>query len=71
VLPQRSDWEIVMPKTAFQINLKKPPEEAAIKTHNRWHPDIPMVDTFKPGAEIPRRVLRLDGRADRQQRKRQ
>ena len=42
-----------MPKTAFQINLKKPPEEAAeIKTHNRWHPDIPMVEMFKPGDEF-------------------
>ena len=41
-----------MPKTAFQVNLKRPPEDAAVKTHNRWHPDIPMVETFKPGAEF-------------------
>jgi len=41
-----------MPKTAFQLNLKKPPEDAHVKTHNRWHPDIPMVETFKPGAEF-------------------
>jgi formamidase len=41
-----------MTKTAFQLNLKKPPEDAAVKTHNRWHPDIPMVETFKPGAEF-------------------
>src|ERR1700730_11069259 len=46
------DREVVMPKTAFQLNLKKPPEDAAVKTHNRWHPDIPMVETFKPGAEF-------------------
>src|ERR1700738_4151800 len=46
------DLEVVMPKTAFQLNLKKPPEDAHVKTHNRWHPDIPMVETFKPGAEF-------------------
>jgi len=33
-----------VPKTAFQINLKKSPESAAIKTHNRSHPDIPEVN---------------------------
>ncbi|MBV9118268.1 MAG: acetamidase/formamidase family protein, partial [Acetobacteraceae bacterium] len=41
-----------MPKTAFQVDLAKPPESAPIKTMNRWHPDIPMVETFKPGAEF-------------------
>src|SRR2546429_2228598 len=41
-----------MPKTAFQLNLKRPPEDARVKTHNRWHPDIPMVEMFKPGAEF-------------------
>jgi hypothetical protein len=34
---ERFDWEVFMPKTAFQLNLKKPPEDAAVKTHNRWH----------------------------------
>ncbi|HEX7388730.1 MAG TPA: formamidase [Acidiphilium sp.] len=38
-----------MPKTAFKIDLKKAPEDQTIKTHNRWHPDLPMVETFKPG----------------------
>ncbi|WP_119268338.1 formamidase [Taklimakanibacter deserti] len=38
-----------MPKTVFKIDLNKAPEDQAIKTHNRWHPDIPMVETFKPG----------------------
>jgi formamidase len=38
-----------MPKTAFSINLKKTPESADIKTMNRWHPDIPMVEMYKPG----------------------
>ena len=41
-----------MPKVAFHTNLKTTPEAAEIKTHNRWHPDIPMVETFKPGAEF-------------------
>ena len=38
-----------MPKTVFEVDLTKAPEEAAQKPHNRWHPDIPMVETFKPG----------------------
>src|SRR5712671_3920667 len=41
-----------MPKVAFHVDLKKAPESAEIKTHNRWHPDIPMVETYKPGAEF-------------------
>jgi formamidase len=48
----RYEREVVMPKTAFQLNLKRPPEDAGVKTHNRWHPDIPMVEMFKPGAEF-------------------
>ena len=28
------------------------PEQHGIKTHNRWHPDIPFVETFKPGDEF-------------------
>ena len=27
-------------------------EAAEIKTHNRWHPDIPMVEMFRPGDEF-------------------
>jgi Acetamidase/Formamidase family len=49
---ERFDWRLSMPKTAFQLNMKKPPEDAVVKTHNRWHPDIPFVETFKPGAEF-------------------
>ena len=41
-----------MPKVAFHADLKKTPESAHIKTHNRWHPEIPMVETYKPGAEF-------------------
>ena len=38
-----------MVKTAFKVELDKAPEQQAIKTHNRWHPDLPFVETFKPG----------------------
>ena len=38
-----------MPSTAFSVDLKKTPESANIKTINRWHPDLPMVDMYKPG----------------------
>ncbi|MPT24436.1 MAG: acetamidase/formamidase family protein, partial [Starkeya sp.] len=41
-----------MAKTVFKIDLNKAPEDQAIKTHNRWHPDLPMVETFKPGDEF-------------------
>ncbi len=60
-----------MAKTAFKVDLSRPPEQAEIKTHNRWHPDIPMVEMFKPGRRVPGRMLRLDRRADRERRQRQ
>jgi formamidase len=41
-----------MPRTAFKVDLSRPPEVAEIKTHNRWHPDIPMVEMMKPGDEF-------------------
>src|SRR5260370_37550775 len=41
-----------MPRTAFKVDLSRPPEAAEIKTHNRWHPDIPMIEMFKPGSEF-------------------
>ena len=41
-----------MPRTAFKVDLSRPPEAAEIKTHNRWHPDIPMVEMFKTGDEF-------------------
>ncbi|MEP9374833.1 formamidase [Mesorhizobium sp. KR1-2] len=41
-----------MPKTAFKVDLSKAPEQAELKTHNRWHSDIPMVETFRPGDEF-------------------
>lgn len=41
-----------MPKTAFKVEIGKRPEAQSTKTHNRWHPDIPMVETYKPGSEF-------------------
>jgi formamidase len=33
----------------FAVDLKKAPESVEVKTHNRWHPNIPLVKSFKPG----------------------
>ena len=41
-----------MAKTVFQAEMNKFPEEQEIKTHNRWHPDIPIVEWFNPGDEF-------------------
>lgn len=41
-----------MAKTVFKIDVNGTPESQSVKTHNRWHPDIPMVETFKPGSEF-------------------
>ena len=41
-----------MAKTVFRAEMDKWPEEQATKTHNRWHPDIPIVEQFKPGDEF-------------------
>jgi formamidase len=38
-------------KTLIKVDLKKKPE-AHDTLHNRWHPDIPMVATVKPGDEF-------------------
>ena len=41
-----------MPRTVFKAEMDKWPEDQAVKTHNRWHPDIPIVAWFKPGDEF-------------------
>lgn len=41
-----------MPETLISYDFNKPPEEQAIKPHNRWHPDIPMAVQVKPGDEF-------------------
>ena len=38
-----------MPKTLFQVDLKRPMAEQAVVGHNRWHPDIPAVVSVNPG----------------------
>ncbi|HAT11939.1 MAG TPA: formamidase [Planctomycetes bacterium] len=38
-------------KTLIKVDLKKKPEQQDV-LHNRWHPDIPMIATVKPGDEF-------------------
>lgn len=40
-----------MTTTLIQIDLGKSPYENDM-IHNRWHPDIPMVATVKPGDDF-------------------
>jgi formamidase len=41
-----------MPKTLIKVDVNKSPEEQREVLHNRWHPDIPMVEMVKPGDEF-------------------
>ncbi len=41
-----------MLETIIKVDVKKSPAEQGGVLHNRWHPDIPMVATVKPGAEF-------------------
>ncbi|MFQ5467263.1 MAG: acetamidase/formamidase family protein, partial [Kiloniellaceae bacterium] len=41
-----------MAETVFKAEMGKWPEDQQIKTHNRWHPDIPFAATFKPGDQF-------------------
>ncbi|MBT3766710.1 MAG: acetamidase/formamidase family protein [Rhodospirillales bacterium] len=41
-----------MARTVFHAEMDKLPEEQTVKTHNRWHPDLPFVETFKPGEQF-------------------
>ena len=40
-----------MPNTIIKVDTTIGPEEQDV-LHNRWHPDIPMVTTVKPGDEF-------------------
>ncbi|UAW98167.1 acetamidase/formamidase family protein [Halopseudomonas nanhaiensis] len=40
-----------MAETLIKIDLNKSPKEHDT-IHNRWHPDVPMVATVKPGADF-------------------
>ena len=40
-----------MAETLIKIDLNKSPREHD-NIHNRWHPDVPMVATVKPGADF-------------------
>ncbi len=41
-----------MLETLIKVDVNKAPAEQGGMIHNRWHPDIPMVATVKPGAEF-------------------
>ncbi|MBI3546765.1 MAG: acetamidase/formamidase family protein [Gammaproteobacteria bacterium] len=41
-----------MLETLIKVDVNKAPADQAGMIHNRWHPDIPMVATVKPGAEF-------------------
>jgi formamidase len=38
-------------KTLVKVDINTPPEKQDV-LHNRWHPDIPMIATVKPGDEF-------------------
>ena len=40
-----------MPDTLIKVDLARSPYENDM-IHNRWHPDIPMIATVKPGADF-------------------
>ncbi|MHB1140170.1 MAG: formamidase [Sulfuricaulis sp.] len=41
-----------MLETLIKVDVNKAPADQGGVLHNRWHPDIPMVATVKPGAEF-------------------
>src|SRR6266705_2453130 len=43
--------KIDMPKTLIELDLSASPYKNDM-IHNRWHPDIPMVATVKPGDDF-------------------
>jgi formamidase len=38
-----------MPEVLISVDMKKSPKDQPVPLHNRWHPDIPMVVSVKPG----------------------
>lgn len=50
-----------MPNTLIPVDLRRPPEEQALRPHNRWHPEIPPVATVEPGAVFRVECLDLTG----------
>jgi formamidase len=39
-------------RTLFRVDLAKQPWELEVRPHNRWHPDIPIVEWVRPGADF-------------------
>ncbi len=38
-----------MPEVLISVDVKKSPKDQPVPLHNRWHPDIPMAVSVKPG----------------------
>jgi formamidase len=49
--PAVSKEDKEMPETLIKVDLKESPYKNDM-IHNRWHPDIPMVSTVKPGDDF-------------------
>lgn len=41
-----------MPETVFEVDTDAPPDEQPDPIVNRWHPDVPPVDTINPGEKV-------------------
>ncbi len=41
-----------MPETIFEVDPDSPPDEQPSPIVNRWHPDVPPVDTITPGEKV-------------------
>src|ERR1700744_89307 len=49
-----------MPKTVVKIDLKESPYKNEL-IHNRWHPDIPIIEWVKPGEDFVRETYDWTG----------
>ena len=50
-----------MPEVAFPVNIEKPIWDQEVLGHNRWHPDIPAVNSVKPGSDFRMECLDWTG----------
>ncbi|MDA3630284.1 formamidase [Saccharopolyspora oryzae] len=41
-----------MPEVVFSVDQSKSMREQAVPGHNRWHPDVPVAHTVRPGQEF-------------------
>jgi formamidase len=50
-----------MPNTLIPMDLRRSPEDQALRPHNRWHPDIPAVTSVDPGSIFRVECLDISG----------